>query len=79
MPTYKLLSKGSVKIDKGNKIQSKYFSRVMYLAPHNLADGKRTVCPYATVAKCHEPCLNLSGNGFYTNVQKGRIRKTLCF
>ena len=79
MPSYKLLSKGSIKIDKGNKIQNKYFSRVMYLAPHDLADGKRTVCPYATVAKCHEPCLNLSGNGFYTNVQKGRIRKTLLF
>ena len=79
MPTYKLLSSGSVKVDKSNKIQSKYFSRVMYLAPHNLADGKRTVCPYSTVAKCHEPCLNLSGNGFYNNVQKSRIRKTLLF
>ena len=79
MPTYKLLSSSSVKIDKSNKIQDKYFSRIMYLAPHNLADGKNTVCPYATVAKCHEPCLNLSGNGFYNSVQKARIRKTLMF
>ena len=79
MPSYKLLSQGSMKIDKSNKIQDKYFSRILYLAPHNLADGKRTVCPYATVAKCHEPCLNLSGNGFYNSVQKARIRKTLMF
>ena len=53
MPSYKLLSQGSMKIDKSNKIQDKYFSRILYLAPHNLADGKRTVCPYATFAKCH--------------------------
>ena len=79
MPTYKLLSSGSVKVDKSNKIQDKYISRIMYLAPHNLADGKNTVCPYATVAKCHEPCLNLSGNGFYNSVQKSRIKKTLMF
>ena len=79
MPTYKLLSSGSVKVDKSNKIQDKYFSRIMYLAPHNLADGKNTVCPYATIAKCHEPCLNLSGNGFYNSVQKSRIKKTLMF
>ena len=40
MPSYKLLSQGSMKIDKSNKIQDKYFSRILYLAPHNLADGK---------------------------------------
>ena len=79
MPTYKLLSSSSVKIDKSNKIQDKYFSRIMYLAPHNLADGKNTVCPYSTIAKCPAPCLNLSGNGFYNSVQKARIRKTLMF
>ena len=79
MPNYKLLSQGSMKIDKSNKIQDKYFSRILYLAPHNLADGKRTVCPYATVAKCHEPCLNTAGMGKFSNVQQSRIRKTLLF
>ena len=80
MPTYKLLSSSSPKIDKSNKIQSKYFSKFMYLEPHNLADNKRTVCPYATVAKCHEPCLNTAGlGGVYSSIQKARIRKTLMF
>lgn len=79
MPNYKLLSQGSMKIDKSNKIQDKYFSRILYLAPHNLADGKRTICPYATVAKCHEPCLNTAGMGKFSNVQQARIRKTLLF
>ena len=79
MPSYKLLSQGSMKIDKSNKIQDKYFSRILYLAPHNLADGKRNVCPYATVAKCHEPCLNTAGMGKFSNVQQSRIRKTLLF
>ena len=68
MPSYKLLSQGSMKIDKSNKIQDKYFSRILYLAPHNLADGKRTVCPYATVAKCHEPCLNTGHQQVYWRV-----------
>ena len=80
MPTYKLLSSSSPKIDKSNKIQDKYFSRIMYLAPHNLADNKRTVCPYATIAKCHEPCLNTAGlGGVFSSIQKARIRKTLMF
>ena len=79
MPSYKLLSQGSMKIDKSNKIQDKYFSRILYLAPHNLADGKRTVCPYATTAQCHEPCLNTAGMGKFSNVQQSRIRKTLLF
>ena len=80
MPTYKLLSSSSPKIDKSNKIQDKYFSRIMYLAPSNLADGKRTVCPYAKIAMCEEGCLNTAGmGGVYPSIQKARIRKTLLF
>jgi hypothetical protein len=80
MPTYKLLSSSSPKIDKSNKIQNKYFSRIMYLAPDNLADGKRTVCPYAKVAKCNDACLNTAGlGGVYPSIQRARIRKTLLF
>ena len=80
MPTYKLLSSSSPKIDKSNKIQDKYFSRIMYLAPSDLADGKRTVCPYSKIAMCEEPCLNTAGfGGIYPDIQKARIRKTLLF
>ena len=78
--TYKLLSESSPKIDKSNKIQDKYKSRIMYLAPSDLADGKRTVCPYAKIAMCEEGCLNTSGlGGVYPTIQKARIRKTLLF
>ena len=80
MPTYKLLSSSSPKIDKSNKIQDKYFSRIMYLAPSDLADGKHTVCPYSKIAMCEEPCLNTSGlGGVFNSIQKARIRKTLMF
>ena len=80
MPTYKLLSQSSPKIDKSNKIQDKYFSKIMYLAPSDLADSKRTVCPYAKIAMCEEGCLNTAGlGGVYSNIQKARIRKTLMF
>ena len=52
----------------------------MYLAPSDLADGKRTVCPYAKIAMCEEPCLNTAGRGgFIPSIQKARIRKTLLF
>ena len=80
MPTYKLLSQGSTKINKSNTIQDEYFSRILYLAPDNLADGKRTVCPYAKIAKCNEACLNTAGlGGVYSSIQNARIRKTLMF
>ena len=80
MPTYKLLSQGSTKINKSNTIQDEYFSRILYLAPDDLADGKRTVCPYAKIAKCNEACLNTAGlGGVYSSIQKSRIRKTLMF
>jgi len=80
MPNYALLSQGSTKINKSNTIQDEYFSRILYLAPDDLADGKRTVCPYAKIAKCNEACLNTAGlGGVYSSIQKARIRKTLMF
>ena len=79
MPNYALLSQGSTKINKSNTIQDEYFSRILYLAPDTLADGKRTVCPYAKIAKCNEACLNSAGMGVFSNVQQARIRKTLMF
>ena len=79
MPHYNLLSAGSTKIDKSNKIQDKYFSMIMYLAPDDLADGKNTLCPFAKIAKCNEACLNTAGMGIFSNVQQARIRKSLLF
>ena len=80
MPTYKLLSSSSPKIDKSNKIQNKYFSRIMYLAPSDLANGVKTTCPYAKIAMCEEPCLNTAGlGGVYSSIQNARIRKSLLY
>jgi hypothetical protein len=79
MPKYNLLSQGSTKIEKSNKLSDEWFSRIMYLAPHNLADGKRTLCPFSIKANCYEACLNTSGHGKFSNVQQSRIRKSLLF
>jgi len=79
MPKYNLLSSGSTKIEKSNKLSDEWFSRIIYLAPDDVADGKNTVCPYAKIAKCNVPCLNTAGMGKFTNVQQSRIRKTLLF
>jgi hypothetical protein len=79
MPKYNLLSSGSTKIEKSNKLSDEWFSRIIYLAPDDLADGKNTLCPYAKIAKCNVPCLNTAGMGKFTNVQQSRIRKTLLF
>ena len=79
MPKYNLLSSGSTKIEKSNKLSDEYFSRIIYLASDDEADGKRTVCPYAKIAGCSEPCLDTAGMGKFSNVRKARIRKTLLF
>jgi len=78
---YKLLSvDNNPKVMKGNKLQDKYWSVILHLAPSNLADGKRTVCPYAKIAMCEEPCLNTAGlGGVYPSIQNARVRKTLLF
>ena len=77
MPNYNIISQGSTKIAKSNKIQDRYFSRIVYLAPDDLADGKNTLCPYAKIAKCSEACLNTAGMGKFSNVQQSRIKKSL--
>jgi hypothetical protein len=79
MPKYNLLSQGSTKIEKSNKLSDKWFSRIIYLAPDDLADGKRTLCPFAKKAGCSEACLNTAGHGKFSNVQQARIRKSLLF
>ena len=79
MPKYNLLSQGSTKIEKSNKLSDEWFSRIVYLAPDDLADGKRTLCPFAKKAGCSEACLNTAGHGKFSNVQQARIRKSLLF
>ena len=79
MPKYNLLSQGSTKIEKSNKLSDEWFSRIIYLAPDDLADGKRTLCPFAKKAGCSEACLNTAGQGKFSNVQQARIRKSLLF
>ena len=81
MPKYNLLSSGSTKIEKSNKLSDKYFSRIIYLASDDEADGKRTVCPYAKIAGCSEPCLDTAGMGKFSNVRKipeQRSRRRRC-
>ena len=56
---YNLLSVGSnPKIDKSNKVSSKYWSVIMHLRPVNTK-----ICPYQDIAKCKSACLNTAGRG----------------
>lgn len=70
----KLLTRSNAKIIKNEKYGWKSFG--LHLAPYTLA-GKN-VCPHASKG-CAESCLNLSGQGFYKNVQNARIKKTKMF
>lgn len=56
------------------KGDDEYVTAVMYLAPFNLSGFN--VCAMAETAKCHDPCLNLSGRGKFTSIQNARIAKT---
>lgn len=53
-------------------------TKIMYLAPHKLANGKVNLCPNASKG-CIESCLNTAGRGVMSNVSEGRINKTLWF
>jgi hypothetical protein len=74
--SYNLLSVGkNPKIDKSNKVSSKYWSVIMHLRPVNTK-----ICPYQDIAKCKEACLNTAGlGGVYPSIQKARQRKTDLF
>lgn len=71
----KLLSTNT-KIDKTNKATSKYYTKILQLAPHKTS-GKN-VCASASPA-CSSDCLFYAGMGVYKNVQAARIRKTNLF
>lgn len=59
---------------KGNK--QGVLTGIMYFAPHNISGNQ--VCPKAS-PQCIEACLYTAGRGVYTQVQQGRINKTVWF
>ena len=66
------------KTSKGNKL-NKYFTSILYLAPDNEADSKKSVCPWSS-AGCRKGCLFTSGlGGVYPAINLARIRKTKLF
>ena len=64
----------NAKTKKSDKASGEFFTAILYLAPFNLSGFQ--VCPAAKMAGCSEGCLNTSGRGKFSNVQKARIRKT---
>ena len=64
----------SVKHEKGTDLNMLTYS--IYLAPAKMSGYE--VCPMRT-AECTSLCLNESGRGVYSGVQKARIKKTKLF
>ena len=76
--SYTLLTFSNPKIQKSNKVYSKYLSAILHLSPTNTQ-----ICPYQDIAGCKEGCLNTAGRGGIfkkgevTNIiQEARKRKT---
>lgn len=67
---------GNAKTVKGQKFG--YLTGIMYLAPADNSEAIN-VCPMAEIAGCKKACLYSAGRGKFTNVQAGRLRKTLYF
>ena len=70
----KLLGIANTKTMKGEKLGFRTY--IMHLAPSRLSGYQ--VCPMASPG-CASACLNLSGMGVFSNVQKARIAKTKRF
>ena len=72
----KLLSVDTnAKTVKGQK--KGFLTGILYLAPAKVS-GVINVCPFATDG-CKLTCLNTSGRGAFTSVQKARIAKTIFY
>jgi len=69
-----LLGHSSAKTEKGESVG--YLTGILYLAPHTLS-AAGNVCPWASA--CKKACLNTSGRGAFSSVQKARIAKTRLF
>ena len=75
MSNYNLLSVGNnAKTVKGDG--SEYLTAILYLAPADNVQGVN-LCPTAELAGCKKACLYTAGRGKMSNVQAGRIRKTI--
>ena len=71
-----ILSQGTnAKTIKSDKL-GQYLTGIVYLSPYKLS-GKN-LCSHATNG-CINSCLNTAGRGKMSNVQKGRLRKSLLF
>ena len=71
-----ILSRGTnPKTLKSDKL-GQYLTGILYMSPGKLS-GKN-FCPYATPG-CLSACLNTAGRGRMSNVQKGRLRKSMLF
>ena len=66
---------GNAKTIKGQKKGFK--TAILYLTPAN--GSGENLCAMAAIAQCDAPCLNTAGRGAMSNVQLGRLRKTLFF
>lgn len=64
----------TIKSDKGGE----YLTAILYLSPYDLNDAGKNVCPYASPG-CAAACLNTSGRGQMSMIQKARRRKTNWF
>ena len=73
-PQKKLLGSSTYKMEKSHKY--KYLSEILHLAPANI--GGVNICPNAS-PECIKLCLNTSGRGQMTTVQKSRLNKKFYF
>ena len=73
-PQKKLLGSSTYKMEKSQKY--KYLSEILHLAPANI--GGVNICPNAS-SVCIDLCLNTSGRGQMTSVQKSRLNKKFYF
>lgn len=74
LETMILLSRSSAKIDKSNKFDEKYLTKILYLAPAKLSGYQ--MCPAASEG-CKAACLNTAGMGVYSSVQEARKKRTI--
>jgi len=73
-PQKKLLGSSTYKMEKSQKY--KYLSEILHLAPSNI--GGVNICSSAS-PECIKLCLNTSGRGQMTSVQKSRLNKKFYF
>lgn len=69
----RLLTIDNAKTPKG--LTKGYLTGILYLAPHKIADGARSLCPYSTPG-CRKACLYTAGRGAFSKTKEARIIKT---